>query len=60
MKTDDLIPNDPPESGGVSRRNFEPGRRSAAAATEWSVNGPWKLAQAVSEPLAACQSATTA
>ena len=30
------------------RRSFDPGRPSAAAATECSVNGPWKLAQAVS------------
>ena len=55
-KTADLIPKEPPESGGVIRRNLEPGRPSAPAATEWSVNGPWKFAQAVSEPSAALQS----
>ena len=43
-----LIPNEPPESGGVRRRSRSPRRPSAAAATPWSVNGPWKFAQAVS------------
>ena len=57
--TADLIPKDPPESGGVIRRSLEPGSPSAAAATECSVNGPWKFAHAVSEPSAAFQSATT-
>jgi hypothetical protein len=42
-----LIPNEPPESRGVISRSFDPGSRSAAAATEWSVKGPWKFAQAV-------------
>ena len=55
----DLIPKEPPESGGVIRRSFEPARPSAPAATECSVNGPWKFAQAVSEPSAAFQSQTT-
>jgi hypothetical protein len=39
-----LIPNEPPESRGVSSRSFAPGRPSADAATECSVNGPWKFA----------------
>ena len=58
-KTADLIPNEPPESGGVISRSFEPGRRSAPAATECSVKGPWKLAQAVSVSSAWFQSQTT-
>ena len=58
-ETADLIPKVPPESGGVIRRSLEPGSSSAAAATECSVNGPWKFAHAVSEPSAAFQSATT-
>ena len=57
--TADLMPNDPPESGGVIRRSFEPESPSAPAATECSVNGPWKFAHAVSAPSAALQSATT-
>ena len=43
-----MIQNEPPESGGVRRRSRSPRRPSAAAATPWSVNGPWKFAQAVS------------
>jgi hypothetical protein len=54
-----LIPNEPPESRGVISRSFDPGRRSAAAATECSVNGPWKLDQAVRVPLASSQSQIT-
>ena len=59
MNTDDLIPNEPPESGGVSSRNFAPGKPSAAATTACKVNGPWKFAHAVSVPLDRCQSQTT-
>ena len=52
-----FVPNEPPLSAGVSSRSFEPGMPSAAAATPCSVNGPWKLAHAVTPP--ACQSAIT-
>jgi hypothetical protein len=45
---DDLIPNEPPESGAVISRSLDPGSPSAAA-TGWSVNAPWKCAQAVTE-----------
>ena len=54
-----MIPNEPPESGGVRRRSRSPRRPSAAAATPWSVNGPWKFAHAVSLPAASSQSQTT-
>ena len=47
-RTAALIPNEPPESGGVRSRSRSPRRPSAAAATPCSVNGPWKFAQAVS------------
>src|SRR5581483_3109279 len=49
----------PPESGGVISLSFDPRSPSAAAATECSVNGPWKFAQAVSAPAASSQSHTT-
>jgi hypothetical protein len=54
-----LIPNEPPESGGVTRRSLAPGKPSAAAATECSVNGPWKFAHAVSDSSASFHCATT-
>ena len=53
---------DPEAAARVGRRDQpqpRAGRPRAPAATECSVNGPWKFAHAVSEPAAAFQSATT-
>ena len=47
------------ESGGVIRRSFEPGRPSAAAATEWERERPLEVRPRGQRPPAAFQSATT-
>src|SRR2546430_1235286 len=47
-------PPGPPGGPGVGA-----GRPSAAAATPWSVNGPWKLDQAVTDPDVASQAQIT-
>jgi len=59
VNTAAFTPNEPPESGGDTSRSLAGGNRSAAAATPWSVNGPWKFDQAVTDPAAASQAQIT-
>src|SRR5206468_10695214 len=59
VNTDALTPNEPPESGGDTSRSRDGATPSAAAATPWSVNGPWKFDQAVTDPVAASQAPIT-
>jgi len=59
VNTPAFTPKEPPESGGDTSRSRAGGTPSAAAATPWSVNGPWKFDQAVTDPVVASQAQMT-